>query len=476
MGGENRLTDEKVFQIRDQDFAVIEELFNCWYDNERHNGAETKLNIFALRQIHQILIRYDDVFGKIAREIVYDWKDIRSRKKSFSDIDIYDNKGFVIYESTQAGMGAFNHFYRAKGNRMLWFEDGTIVICNVYIDINEDGCQYWSTLEWERFNIYEVEGDLNECGTPIWNDCLYDILAGLTHINKAFHHDYPIEYFLTPADVAFLSDFSVDLQDNIWNMAVDIVKRALQDGKDSIEIDAFEWLAGKMSRMSIEPKKEHMIELCKIFIEEKGAAKEYDYDVIARRILEAINGNSEMAYSEFTDGVIEVLYSLQNQNIYKETEENERNSYLKEILSNKYRKMRFEDQTLKGVSVHGQTSGEVDIWVGYAPGRPYTIIEALNLNCVNRKIIHEHISKIATYDTAGLETNYVIIYYEGKNITGFWKKYQEYIQNTQFNNYGEIGKITEHPTNYADIRAFIMEYERKGIKRMLYHICVDMHI
>ena len=82
------MTDEKIFQIRDQDFAVIEELFNCWYDNERHKGAETKLSIFALRQIHQILIQYDDVFGKIAREIIYDWKEVQSCEKTFSDIDI----------------------------------------------------------------------------------------------------------------------------------------------------------------------------------------------------------------------------------------------------------------------------------------------------------------------------------------------------------------------------------------------------
>lgn len=476
MGGESRLPNEKIFQIRNKDFTVIEELFNCWYESERRGDTETKLTFSILQQIHQILIQYEDVFGKIAREIAYDWKDIQSRGKSFSDMDIYEEKGFVLYELTEAAMGAFNHFYRAKGNRMLWFEDGMVTICNVYIDVDEYRCLYSSLPELERFNIYEEKGNLNACGTPIWEDCLCDILRGLAHINKAFYHDYPIEYFLTPADVAFLSDFSVDLQDNIWNMAVDVARRALQEGKDSIEMDAFEWLVGKMSRLSIEPKKEHMIELYKAFIDEKGAAREYDSADIVRRIMEVISGNSEISYSKFANGVIGALCSLQNQNIFKDATENERNTYIKEILSNKYRELHFGDQTLKGVSASEQSSGEVDIWVEYAPGKPYTIIEALNLNCVNKKNIYEHITKIATYDAAGLEANYIIIYYEGKNIDNFWKNYQNYVRNTQFDHYGEIGKLTEHPTNYADIRAGVMEYDRNGKKRMLYHICVDMHV
>lgn len=472
------MTNEKIFQIRNQDFAVIEDLFNSWYKCERNDGDTVKLTFSTLQRIHQLMIQYGDVFGEVAREIAYDWIDIQSGEKSFSDIDSYENKGFVLYESTQAANGAFNHFYRAKGNRMLWFEDGTITICNVYIDVAEHGCQYYSAPEWEQFDIYKEEGDLETvCGTPIWNDCLCDILKGLAHINKVFHHDYPIEYFLTPADVAFLSDFSVDLQDHVWNMAVNVANCILQ-GRD-VEIDAFEWIVEKLSRLSIELKKEHMIELSKTFMEAKSEGKEHDVTAAFKKILEVIediSGNTKISYNEFTKGVIGALYSLQNQNLYKNAKENERNSYMKEILSNKYDRMHFEDQTLKGVSAHGQSSGEVDIWVGYGSQSPYTIIEALNLECVSEKAIYEHITKIVTYDTAGLEANYIIIYYEGKKIADFWIRYKEYVQNTQFDNYGEIGKITEYPTDYADILAFAMPYDRNGKKRILYHICVDMHM
>lgn len=129
--------------------------------------------------------------------------------------------------------------------------------------------------------------------------------------------------------------------------------------------------------------------------------------------LKAKNTAKETEYA-FTMSLLNACAKLQNnENWVRNTDENGRNTYIKDILTASG--YRVNDQTLSGLSPTGKSAGEIDLKIYGADDLPFAILEALNVKADhpcgwNRKYFRDHINKLYTYDANGLSRNYLIIY------------------------------------------------------------------
>ncbi|SFD60898.1 hypothetical protein [Bacillus sp. UNCCL81] len=180
---------------------------------------------------------------------------------------------------------------------------------------------------------------------------------------------------------------------------------------------------------------------------------------------------SEYTYEKLLDTILYACINLQGNHIYRDKTENERNTFIVSCLdmagiSNK-------DQTLWGKSNEGKTSGEVDIFVKQKDGRPFSIIEALNLNSLKKTYLNLHLDKIFKYDTMGLKCNFILIYSTSNNFGEFWNRYVEYIKKYDFR-LKSIGYQELIGYEYANIKVGKTVHIRNGIEVYLFHIMIDM--
>jgi hypothetical protein len=184
-----------------------------------------------------------------------------------------------------------------------------------------------------------------------------------------------------------------------------------------------------------------------------------------------LNSNS---IEKFIDTLILACVNLQGNRIYKfsnkEIEENDRNTYIADILSAAgYKK---EPQTLWGESPGGKNSGEIDIMFKDSRGLPLTIIEALNWR--DWDYLKTHIDKLFNnYDTAGFENNFIVVYANAKKFGEHCKKYIEYIR-TKHNykyTFQSVKEIDDY--RYTDLKIYKAEHIRQENKVFLYHVIIN---
>ncbi|MFD2611297.1 RNA-binding domain-containing protein [Paenibacillus gansuensis] len=161
---------------------------------------------------------------------------------------------------------------------------------------------------------------------------------------------------------------------------------------------------------------------------------------------------------------------LQARKLYVNATEDERNDYIADLLeTNGYR---LKDQTRRGSSAAGKSSGEVDIYIE-KDSMPFTIIEALNLDSLNTNYLNAHLDKIYSYDTAGNLFNVCLSYVKVKDFGSFWDKYCTHVKNHAY-----PVMLISSDTNadkeysYSDIRFMTTTHNRSGKTTWLYHICV----
>lgn len=121
----------------------------------------------------------------------------------------------------------------------------------------------------------------------------------------------------------------------------------------------------------------------------------------------------------------------------------------------------------------GKGVGEVDILVE-EDGLPVTIIEALNLDCVNTSYLDKHIDKIYGYDMVGNMFNIILSYVSVSDFSEFCEKYFEHIKEHQYP-YPLISAnnsfvVEEFP--YSDIRVMKTVHNRNNCDTVLYHVCM----
>ncbi|OLS37741.1 hypothetical protein [Bacillus sp. MRMR6] len=181
---------------------------------------------------------------------------------------------------------------------------------------------------------------------------------------------------------------------------------------------------------------------------------------------------SEYSYENLLDSMISSCINMQGNQIYRNATENERNTFIGSLLE--MAGFNNKDQTLWGKSRAGKTSGEIDLFVKKKNSEPFSIIEALNLDSLNKSYLELHLDKIFTYDTTGLKCNFILVYSTSKKFSDFWKRYVEFIQKHNypysFLRYEEVDGY-----DYTDIRVCKTIHQRKGKEVYLFHILVDLY-
>ncbi len=182
---------------------------------------------------------------------------------------------------------------------------------------------------------------------------------------------------------------------------------------------------------------------------------------------------SDYSYDDLLEALIFSSLSLQEYPLFRNASENQRNSYISNILEAKgfYNK----DQTLRGDSYIGKKPGELDILVVSKSGIPFSVIEALNLDSLKTDYINLHLSKIFRYDSNGLKCNFIIIYSKAKDFCAFWDKYVKYVSDYVYPfEIKEFNIVNKY--HYANLRIGLAKHIRNGMEMILYHICINMRI
>lgn len=175
---------------------------------------------------------------------------------------------------------------------------------------------------------------------------------------------------------------------------------------------------------------------------------------------------------EFIDRLYSICIKLQGNAKYINATEDERNDYIRDMLD-RYDYV-IKDQTRRGLSSTGISSGEIDIFVEKDKA-PFTVIEALNLDYLNKDYLAKHLRKIYTYDTTGNLFNVCLVYAELKDFSSFWEKYCDYIENFEYP-YPIISfdETLNNVYSGSEIKIMTTTHNRSGQQTKLFHICVKI--
>ncbi|WP_276952465.1 hypothetical protein [Enterocloster lavalensis] len=161
---------------------------------------------------------------------------------------------------------------------------------------------------------------------------------------------------------------------------------------------------------------------------------------------------------------------MQGNSAYYGSEENYRNDYIRDMLITGGIDAR--DQTRQGLSQNGKESGELDLLI-CENELPVTVIEALNLTCVNKRYIDKHIEKIFNYDPAGNRYNILLSYVTVVDFPAFLKRYMAHIEaQTYPYPLSEVEECAMEEISFTNSTLIKSTYYRSGHKCTLYHVCV----
>lgn len=182
--------------------------------------------------------------------------------------------------------------------------------------------------------------------------------------------------------------------------------------------------------------------------------------------------NTESQANLFIRDLYLACIKLQSRKLFVDATEDERNDFITDLLETSG--YCIKDQTRRGNSSKGKSSGEVDIYVEKS-GMPFTIIEALNLDSLNTSYLDTHLDKIYSYDTTGNAFNVCLSYVKVSDFGLFWSKYCDHAKQ---HNYpvtlisSNINADKDYP--YSNIRFMTTTHNRSGRTTCLYHMCVKI--
>lgn len=186
-----------------------------------------------------------------------------------------------------------------------------------------------------------------------------------------------------------------------------------------------------------------------------------------------LNDINKYSYDRLLNCIVASCIKLQGNKIYLQASEDDRNTYISNLLE--ALGFKNKDQTRWGNSNAGKSSGEIDIQIIENNGTPFSVIEALNLDSLNKSYLNLHLNKIFGYDTTGLKYNFILAYVVVKDFQAFWIKYIEHIKSHSFeypiSNF-DTKKDVEF--GYANIRVALSTHRRSGRNVGLYHICINL--
>jgi hypothetical protein len=174
------------------------------------------------------------------------------------------------------------------------------------------------------------------------------------------------------------------------------------------------------------------------------------------------------------DNLVTITSQIQGLKKTLQTDENSRNTVVSLLL--RTRGFRALDQTLWGLSAAGERIGELDIKIEDERGRAVSIIEALNLDSCNTKVIDSHVLKLfLNYDCSGLKENYILVYASATDFAGLCRKYRDHLPQIDYKLYPLLKDgIEEAPTGFNKVAAFRAQHQCNKGETILYHLLVEM--
>lgn len=175
---------------------------------------------------------------------------------------------------------------------------------------------------------------------------------------------------------------------------------------------------------------------------------------------------------KFIDVLYKICIKLQGNSKYIDASEDERNDYIRDMLDRE--EYVIKDQTRRGLSASGVSSGEIDILVE-KDNFPFTIIEALILKYLDKDYLGKHLDKIFTYDTTGNLFNVCLVYAECKEFASFWERYCDFVKQHEYP-YPLTSSDVSINQEYvgSEINIMTTTHNRSGKLTRLYHICVKI--
>ena len=197
-----------------------------------------------------------------------------------------------------------------------------------------------------------------------------------------------------------------------------------------------------------------------------------DQSNVSEAVYNLLYAIQRLTHTKVLDGIVYSCIKLQANFAYKNSIEDVRNDYIRDLLS--AQKYQVSDQTRQGTSQEGKSSGEIDILI-LENNMPYSLLEALNLDSLNTGYLNDHIDKIYKYDTLGYRYNFIVSYVKIKDFSAFWSKYINHIKEYKYPY--PLDSVEENLGDkyyYPNLKIASTTLSRNGMKTTLYHICVLM--
>lgn len=175
--------------------------------------------------------------------------------------------------------------------------------------------------------------------------------------------------------------------------------------------------------------------------------------------------------------IVDACLTMQNNKMYWYAKEDERNTFIRDMLRSK--RYYISDQTLGGKSVTGKSAGELDIEIRESANRPLAIFEAMNLKGFSqndKNYWNAHLLKlIDNYNPSGLPFLFLVSYIEctKDGFKEFWLKYSTHLSQHSSESY-TLQRIINKEDETFFLRSAECVYDRAGLPTTVYHICVRL--
>ena len=176
------------------------------------------------------------------------------------------------------------------------------------------------------------------------------------------------------------------------------------------------------------------------------------------------------APDQLRDDLITIcMKMLENPSYTVSTDEDRINDYICDMLCMKgYRAM---GQHRQGISQNGGV-GRIDIKTEHEE-KTSAIIEALRLGSADTAKLEDHITRlVCNYDPVGIFSHYLLVYYTGNNLNGFYSSLAEKLEIMSIND-ATYKKVFSTPT-YARLREIAVHIKRESISEIICIIVMSM--
>lgn len=170
--------------------------------------------------------------------------------------------------------------------------------------------------------------------------------------------------------------------------------------------------------------------------------------------------------------LISACAQIQSNPKYWNEKEDPRSTQVRTILRN--RGVFVSDQTLYGHAKDSDNPGEVDLMIMKDTTDPLTIVEAMNIDSVNKKYIQDHLNKLLDdYNPSGLPELFLVAYVQKAKtrFQSFWNNYLGFIDGTDAGDFS-FKSINECDTHNHFLKHAVAEYSCDGAIFTVHHICM----